>query len=101
MLDPSIRQSVIRDLENLLDILNSTPTSTVFQAFPLQNLKIEQYPVGQRTHRMWFEADREEEEEDIECGEVLIVSNDIEIGDDPAWVLYKGNPVRVSVGCIF
>ena len=90
MVDTSSRLSIIKDLENLLDILNSTPTSAVFQAFPLQNVKIEQYTVAQRTHRMWFEAERDEEQEDIEAGEVIIVFSNPESGSDLSWTVYKG-----------
>ncbi|KAH6902095.1 hypothetical protein BKA70DRAFT_1229151 [Coprinopsis sp. MPI-PUGE-AT-0042] len=86
----SLHGSVVKDLENLMDLLNSTPTSGVFQSFPLQNLRIEEYTVGAGTHRMWFEAAKEEEAEGIESAEVLIVANDVENGDDPGWFLFKG-----------
>jgi hypothetical protein len=86
----AFRESIIKDLENLMGLLNSTPTSAVFQSFPLQNVRIEEYSLGTGTHRMWFETDKEDEAEDIEAGEVLIVSSDIENDEEPRWFLFQG-----------
>jgi hypothetical protein len=87
----AFQESIIKDLTNLMELLNSTPTSAVFQSFPLQNLRIVKYSLGTGTHRMWFEADKEEEAEDIEAGEVLIASSDIENdSEDPRWFLFQG-----------